>query len=236
MDFLIPKCFANFVIKLKLGLITLVHAIKIPQRPNLIFMPRKCVIKVKDVFGRLTVLSLMGKKPSGKKIFLCSCQCGNIKSVVGVNLTKGITKSCGCLNKEWLTKKNTKPEGVSSFMKLYRRYRDNSKSRGYDFNLTVEEFISLTEQNCSYCGAAPKKFNVYDEYKKTPPPNVKERANILANGIDRIDNSLGYVINNCAPCCTDCNTAKMSRSVVEFLTHAQKIVEFSFRTAILPSL
>jgi hypothetical protein len=36
------------------------------------------------------------------------------------------------------------------------------------------------------------------------------------NGIDRIDNSQGYIIDNVVPCCTKCNIAKGRQSIQEF--------------------
>lgn len=61
-------------------------------------------------FGRLTVLKRDLSKPSGKGktvYWICKCQCGNIVSVSGESLKKGRTKSCGCLRKQLITKKNT---------------------------------------------------------------------------------------------------------------------------------
>lgn len=55
-------------------------------------------------FGRLTVLHRDESKPKGKVYWVCQCECGNIKSVMSQNLIKGMTKSCGCLHKEQLSK------------------------------------------------------------------------------------------------------------------------------------
>ena len=62
----------------------------------------KCVHKdlVNDLtgqtFGYLTVLKLLGTV-NRKAIFRCQCKCGNLKDVPGIQLTNGITRSCGCL-------------------------------------------------------------------------------------------------------------------------------------------
>lgn len=49
-------------------------------------------------FGKLTVLKLdsFSKKGDGS-YWICECECGNIVSVQGSNLTSGHVKSCGCL-------------------------------------------------------------------------------------------------------------------------------------------
>lgn len=52
-------------------------------------------------FGRLTVIKDTGKRQNGKeKIWLCKCECGNIKEVMTSNLTGNKIRSCGCLRKE----------------------------------------------------------------------------------------------------------------------------------------
>lgn len=61
--------------------------------------------KIKDLtgqkFGRLTVIKLdPNRGPSGQVKWICQCECGNQKSIIGSNLTKGLTLSCGCLHKE----------------------------------------------------------------------------------------------------------------------------------------
>lgn len=61
-------------------------------------------------FGRLTVLKRDLSKPSGrgKSVYwICQCECGKIVSISGDSLKQGRTKSCGCLKKEIITKKNT---------------------------------------------------------------------------------------------------------------------------------
>lgn len=51
-------------------------------------------------FGRLTVIQRIKKRSSNHIIWLCRCECGNLKEVIGYNLTTGGTKSCGCLQVE----------------------------------------------------------------------------------------------------------------------------------------
>jgi hypothetical protein len=55
-----------------------------------------------DVFGQYTVLE-QDSPPAGDKKprrrYLCRCQCGNIRSVLGFSLANGSIKSCGCLRK-----------------------------------------------------------------------------------------------------------------------------------------
>lgn len=71
--------------------------------------------KGKDItnyrFGRLTVISDCGKDLHGNLKWICICDCGESKVVVGTNLRRKLIVSCGCYRnqkaKETLTKLNT---------------------------------------------------------------------------------------------------------------------------------
>ncbi len=62
-------------------------------------------------FGRLTVLCQDGvytnKDGKKQKQWLCKCDCGKTKTVLGNNLKRGKTLSCGCYSSE-VTSKNSK--------------------------------------------------------------------------------------------------------------------------------
>lgn len=82
-------------------------------------------------------------------------------------------------------------------------YRQGAKTRGYEFSLSKEEFLFLLTSPCFYCASPPQE-------------NIL-RNNLGVNGIDRLDNSLGYISGNVVPCCSRCNTAKSSMSYKEFM-------------------
>lgn len=88
--------------------------------------------------------------------------------------------------------------GVSSLHDLFQRYREGARRRGYFFDLLLEEFQFLTSSDCHYCGAKPnhkhKLKNAHGFY--------------IYNGVDRVDNTSGYNVENCVPCCRKCNTTK----------------------------
>ena len=64
--------------------------------------------RIKDLtgkrFGRWSVLAFAGVDKNGKATWLCRCDCGTEKLVVGGNLRSGISTSCGCYEKELITK------------------------------------------------------------------------------------------------------------------------------------
>jgi hypothetical protein len=51
-------------------------------------------------FGRWTVLKEVEPSKSRTKRYLCLCDCGNKKVVVGASLRRGASQSCGCLRNE----------------------------------------------------------------------------------------------------------------------------------------
>ena len=61
-------------------------------------------IKVNDItgqrFGRYTVIRREKRLPSGHSLWLCQCDCGNIRLVDGSNLHRHYEVSCGCVRKE----------------------------------------------------------------------------------------------------------------------------------------
>src|SRR4030042_2793467 len=63
-------------------------------------MPAKNNLVVQKI-GRLTVIEDSGKRNKhGDVLWTCTCLCGAEKPAVAFNLKSGITRSCGCLQKE----------------------------------------------------------------------------------------------------------------------------------------
>ena len=57
-------------------------------------------------FGRLTVIKRARNNKDGRTMWLCKCECGNERVVLGKCLRNGHTQSCGCLNKEIVSKRS----------------------------------------------------------------------------------------------------------------------------------
>lgn len=62
-------------------------------------IPKKHFLnKIGDTFGKLTLIaSSPPTARTNKTVWLCRCECGNIKPIRQSNLRMGSTKSCGCL-------------------------------------------------------------------------------------------------------------------------------------------
>lgn len=63
---------------------------------------RPCLVKVGQVYGRLTVVAERPERhgANGGRIFECRCECGNAKSVPAGQLRNLHTRSCGCARRE----------------------------------------------------------------------------------------------------------------------------------------
>jgi len=48
-------------------------------------------------FGKLAVIGTDNPDKWGNSRFICRCDCGNTKTILGFNLTNGITTACGCI-------------------------------------------------------------------------------------------------------------------------------------------
>lgn len=164
-------------------------------------------------FGRLTVQELV-KAKKGQKWYSCVCECGVEKVIDGHSLRRGHTTSCGCLQPEVASKLKVTNRNEQQ---KYASYRSGANVRNLSFDLSYKEFIELTAQNCHYCGSEPNN--------KMSTKNRKD--DFVYNGIDRLNNTLGYSKENCVPCCKLCNRIKGIRSTEDFKNHAMRVFLFT---------
>lgn len=175
------------------------------------------------VFDKWKVLyNTETKNISGSYLWMCKCECGNLSKVSASSLMAGASKSCGCEGIKNMIIRNTgKPSnnrkkfGYSTARRIYKYYIQNANKRGLSFEISIEQFIELTSKNCFYCGIEPKQS--YAFLKET------HYGEYLYNGLDRVDNKKGYLLDNIVPCCGRCNHAKAQLSKVEFLEMVKMI-------------
>jgi hypothetical protein len=82
----------------------------------------------------------------------------------------------------------------------YKKYVRSAAERGFQWNLTRDQFMKFWQLPCVHCG--------------TP---------IATIGLDRIDSKLPYQEGNIEPCCSTCNQMKSDRATVDWYTHMEKI-------------
>lgn len=70
----------------------------------------------------------------------------------------------------------------------YRIYKHRANEKKNAFEITESQFNEIISKECYICG----KINTNDHH----------------NGIDRFDNNIGYLLENCRTCCGECNYMK----------------------------
>lgn len=86
--------------------------------------------------------------------------------------------------------------------RFYSMYEYGAKKRGYVFDLTMEDFMEFWEKPCYYCSDLVEYI-----------------------GIDRRDNSKGYIKTNVVSCCSQCNFFKKAHSEEYLIEKCMKITK-----------
>lgn len=185
-----------------------------------------------DKYGRLTVISHSGKDHRNKHLWLCKCRCGNEKVVVGDNLSSGKSNSCGCLKAEFLARKGNQyglyEDREKALLKVqYSHLKRRNKNKGFSDTISLEDFILLSKSPCKYCGLEYSK-EIEDRLSESKKQKRLSDHVLKCNGIDRIDSSKGYTVENSVACCKYCNTAKHTMTESEFFAWIKRVYEFNF--------
>ena len=136
-------------------------------------------------------------------------------------LVNKAVKSCGCA-----TFALRRAPGVSARNRVLKAYKGAARRRGLVWALTDEDFEKITAQVCHYCGCPPSAREV----------QAQGRSNFVYNGIDRVDNSFGYALDNVVPCCSVCNNAKKDMPFEDFMAWIARLTEYHwFHPELTPS-
>jgi len=161
-------------------------------------------------FGRLLVLKPTEKRSGTSVVWLCRCDCGNIREATAQTLKRKKIKSCGCLQKEIGRKARLK------------NLKHGDRRRGENINL-YNIWCSM-KQRCFYHRASnfrwygKKGIKICPEWKNNYPV-FKQWA--LANGykegltIDRINPNGNYEPSNCQWITLSENVKKSKRDIAQ---------------------
>ena len=141
-------------------------------------------------FGRLTVIrraeDYISPKGHARAQWLCQCSCGNKTVVIGNDLRRQRTKSCGCYLSESSTDRATKHD--KAYSRLYINWKgmkqrcNNPNHKGYK----------------DYGGRGIKVFEDWEEDFQAFYDYVSKLEHFNEDGytLDRIDNDKGYEPGN----------------------------------------
>jgi hypothetical protein len=176
-------------------------------------------------YGQLIVLAFAGgKSASGGRRgsrWLCKCDCGVEKVVFANRLKTGNTKSCGCSRRKT---HNGESDECMALKTIEYSYKHSARKRGIHYELTLQDINELVFQPCNYCGAVGVSL-----LKPGIKPKSNSRKPVPYNGIDRVDNSRGYTLDNVVTCCRVCNVAKRDKTKSEFLSWVEQVYNVSVR-------
>lgn len=123
---------------------------------------------------------------------------GNMQKYCG---NRKIKTSCSYLVYRQHLVKN-KEEYSKTPVHFLNMYRGGARRRGYEFNLTLEDLKLFWHKPCYYCG-----------------------TKIDFIGMDRIDNTKGYILGNIVSCCWLCNEMKKAHTYHLFISQCIKIAD-----------
>ena len=134
-------------------------------------------------FGRLIVIRESLQRLSGVIAWDCLCDCGKIKSITGKSMRSGMTKSCGCLQAETISKLLTThgmkgSETYNVWVSMIQRCTNPKNSRYEDYG----------GRNIAVCQKWLKFENFFKDMGTKPQGLTIERRN----------NDLGYFKENCS--------------------------------------
>jgi hypothetical protein len=161
---------------------------------------KKATPHVGATFGDLTLIKVLPEKVRGCYVWLMRCICGTEIKANSQRVKRGSKKNCGC-------KRSKKGKQKNQINRKIATYKVAARKRGISWSISNELAKTTMLGDCDYCGSPPKE----DSYG-------------ICNGIDRVDNNLGYIEENIVPCCRECNWMKGTLSVEEFIRHLQQIL------------
>lgn len=174
---------------------------------------------VKDItlqrFGKLTVLYRACGVSKGAVKWLCTCDCGTVRDINGHSVRSGLQTSCGCDGKRAREKDRT--YAILKVLFKLNIVGSPASKRGLERNITFDEYVQMIHKPCVYCGT---------EWSNIAKDKATKEV-LYHNGIDRIDPTKGYILENCVPCCKHCNRSKFEQSKEEYFSYIKRVYEFN---------
>jgi hypothetical protein len=205
-------------------------------------IPNKNIERIKTPYlgkkqGRLLVsevlISSAGDTDKRRGLYKCICDCGKEIEVKGVQIKLGKC-SCGCLQYEarfGTSYRHRRPDRAT-YTVQYHNHNRSARSKGF-IPLSQDIWKQFVIQPCYYCGEVDKRNTMTQNCnrKKFIDGITDEEIamyEVPCNGIDRVDSKKGYEVDNCVPCCMQCNYMKIEYPQDSFyrkveMIHTRKI-------------
>lgn len=140
-----------------------------------------------EKYGKLTVIKLASIDKGGNTKWACECECGGETVSYRQNLKKGKATSCGCFQKENMSKIKT-THGQSAGGRVSSTYKTWDSIKGRCTNTEHNQYSDYGGRGITVCTRWLESFDNFLE-------DMGERPSGMS--IDRIDNNSGYSKENC---------------------------------------
>lgn len=130
-------------------------------------------------------------------VIACCDVCNTMKGTHNIDM---FLTFCKNINNNYPSKK------IINDIVVINKYSDikyKAGKRNIEFNISAAEFKSIMRFKCNYCS----------------------NSNHNSNGLDRIDSTKNYVVNNVVPCCGVCNIMKNNYSISTFIDTIKRIIQ-----------
>lgn len=162
-------------------------------------------------FNKFKVLKKLEEKTKTRgSLWLCECECGNLKKLSSNALTSGNNTSCGC--------NRYKIEVVKNIPLFFlNAIKQNAIKRNLIFNVSYDYLESIFTGFCALSGL--KIDFAKNGYQKNKLYSTAS--------LDRIDSNKGYIEGNVQWVNKDVNKMKSNKTDAEFINMCKIIAEFN---------
>jgi hypothetical protein len=178
-------------------------------------------IEVGDIVGTVLITKKKIEPHYGKTsmMFYGTCQkCGTERKLKSSHINvilKGRGGGCHCSRR--------RDVADSDYKWRYQNYIQAAKKRNLKWEIDYDYFLDITRKNCYYCNVEPEM---------RPSHHKRWDFKFPMSGIDRMNPSRGYEIDNIVPCCSYCNQAKWNHDVKDFLNWIKRVYNNQFQEVI----
>lgn len=137
----------------------------------------------------LTILHEVGKRGlSGSIVWMCKCDCGNIKPILGRSIRSGATVSCGCYNLN----------SLSSRVSTHGESKNRKKTAEYNCWISIKDRCCNTKTK-AYKDYGGRGIIICEKWRYSFDDFLEDmgRKPTIRHSIDRIDVNGNYEPSNC---------------------------------------
>lgn len=148
-------------------------------------------------FGKLTVVDVI-RVHDPKKPYItcrCVCECGAERTISPYSLNNDRRTSCSHKCRIYRPKM---PSGMANANQVYKLYINYAKKANIPFNISFDDFLSLTQAPCSVCNQRPSV-----KWQSAEPDYSGRNGAYCHNKIAYIDRDIGYDMSNVLTVCLE---------------------------------